>query len=543
MASNSKIGGKINQKKATIAIVLAVVAVGIVIGVYLWQKGRLQTSADIEQALDQQEEQEFNADNEELALPGNEYRVGNNKVALRSGTLVKLENAPEVYMIYRGTKQHIANIQVFDDLKLKWENVLILPADHSDYLGLYENGPTIDKFDPKHLPNGLTVKFSDDPRVFSILGGKLKHYPVPTVFLTRHNWNEISLFSPENRQMPYDVVPYRYRGGNLVKNPDSPQVYWVAGAKKFHIDSLAEMERWGLRWENVIFAEPGILGSTNPEAHKPMYALGRDTSKITRNFLPMYLWMKTNNSMVYLFLYDNGPKDLQFISGQVFTNRFNWSEISYRHPNRQKATPSPSTSNTASPSASESNYPSGSVKCTVSGHAYNTDWQQIPLTDYARSTYPQGRNKMYEVTRVDGTNNPPRAELQVIFNIKNMTTPDSNQFKAGDQIQVATDIYFVQGANNTTRVENNGQFNLYLTKKDNGDQVAHWLLDDNEFPANILVGTHYKIQTHDPTYTLPANIDYTQVEFSQHYYYNVGNDDCHWPASGEKLTVFSQLSR
>lgn len=542
MANKVKIG-KINRKKVIITVVLAAVALVLGVGTYLWQKGQQKTAADIELALDQQEEQEFNADDEELAVPGNEFRVGNNKVALRSGTLVKLENAPEVYLIYRGTKQHITNVQVFNDLKLKWENILILPADHSDYLGLYENGPNIDNFNPQHLPNGLTVKFSDDPRVFSIVGGKLKHYPSPTVFLTRHNWNEISLFSPENRQMPYDVVPFRYRGGNLVKNPDSPQVYWVAGAKKFHIDSGAEMERWGLRWENIIVAEPGILGSTNPEAHKPMYALGRDTSKITRNFLPMYLWMRTNSSMVYLFRYDNGAKDLQFLSPQVFLNRFNWSEISYRHPSRQKATPSTSASTSASPSASETTYPSGSVKCTVSGHAYNTDWQQIPLTDYARSTYPQGRNKMYEVTRVDGTNNPPRAELQIIFNIKNMTNPNSNQFNAGDQIQVTTDIYFVQGASGATRVGNHGQFHLYLIRKDNNNQVAHWLLDDNEFPANVLVGTHYQIHTHNPNYTLPANIDYTQVEFSQHYYYQVGNDDCHWPASGEKLTVFNRLSR
>lgn len=544
MAGSSKVNSRINRKKATIAIVLAVVAVAAVIGVYLWQKGRLKTSADIELALDQQEEQEFNADDEELALPGNEYRVGNNKVALRSGTLVRLENAPEVYMVYRGTKQHITNTQVFNDLKLKWENVLILSADQTQYLGLYQNGPDISNFDPQHLPNGLTVKFTDDNDVYSVIGGKFKHYTNPPVFMTRHNWNEISEFTPEKRAMPYDTVPFRFRGGNLVKESDDGTVYWIAAAKKFHIDSLAELERWGLRWENVITVEPGFLESKNPEANKPMYATGRDTSQFKRNFLPRYLWKRANDTMVYLFLYDNGAKDLQFVSAQVFLNRFNWSEISYQHPARHTSpSPSASSSTSTSPSNSTSPLPSGSVKCTVSGHAYSTDWQQIPLTDYARNTYSQGRTKMYEVTRVDGTNNPPRAKLQVIFNIKNVTNPDSNQFNGGDQIQVTTDIYFAQGANNANRIENHGFFNLYLTRKDNNNNVAHWLLDENEFPASVLVGTHYKIQTHDPTFTLPANIDYTQVKFDTHYAYYVGDDDCHWPASGDRLSVFDQLSR
>jgi hypothetical protein len=547
MAGSSKVNSKINRKKATIAIVLAVVAVAVVTGVYLWQKGRLKTSADIELALDQQEEQEFNADDEELALPGNEYRVGNNKVALRSGTLVRLENAPEVYMVYRGTKQHITNTQVFNDLKLKWENVLILSADQTQYLGLYQNGPDISNFDPQHLPNGLTVKFTDDNDVYSVIGGKFKHYPNPPVFMTRHSWNEISEFTPEKRAMPYDTVPFRFRGGNLVKESDNGTVYWIAAAKKFHIDSLAELERWGLRWENVITVEPGFLESKNPEANKPMYATGRDTSQFKRNFLPRYLWKRANDTMVYLFLYDNGAKDLQFVSAQVFLNRFNWLEISYQHPARHTS-PSPSTSSSTStspsrsPSNSTSPLPSGSVKCTVSGHAYYTDWQEIPLTNYARNTYPQGLNKMYEVTRVDGTNNPPRTKLQVIFNIKNMTNPDSNQFAAGNQIEVIVDMYFVQGANGATTMNNHGQFDLYLVKDDNS-QVVSWRLDSNEFPTNIVVGTHYQIHIHNTTYTLPANVDYTRVSFKEKYWYQVGNDTCHWPASSEALQVFDRLSQ
>lgn len=383
MAGSSKINSKVNQKKATIAIVLAVVAVAVVIGVYLWQQGRLKTSADVELALDQQEEQEFNADDEELALPGNEYRVGENKVALRSGTLVKLENTPEIYMIYRGTKQHIADERIFSNLGLKWENVLVLSADNAHYLNLYQNGPTIVTFDSNSLPNGLTVKFTDDPSIYSVINGRLKHYPNPAVFNTRHNWNEVSIFGPESRQMPFDTVPFRFRGGNLVKESDSPKVYWVAGARKFHIDSPAEFERWGLRWENVITVDPGFLESKNPEANKSMYATGRDTSKITRNFLPKYLWMKNNNPMVYLFLYDNGPKDLQFINPQVFLNRFAWSEISYQHPTRQKATPSTSASVSATPSKSPSNSASSSPKNSPSG-----GWQPVPSSS---STYaPSG---------------------------------------------------------------------------------------------------------------------------------------------------------
>lgn len=385
MAGSSKVNSKINRKKATIAIVLAVVAVALVIGVYLWQKGRLKTSADVELALDQQEEQEFNADDEELAIPGNEFRVGDNKVALRSGTLVKLENAPEIYMIYRGTKQHIADADVFSTgLWLKWENVLVLSADQSDYLKLYQNGPEIGWDFLKNLPNGWTLKFDGSPVVYSIVEHKLKPYPSPSVFFTRHNWNEVSIVPASWKfDLPLDKVSFRFRGGNLVKESDSPKVYWVAGAKKFHIDSPAEFQRWGLRWENVITVDPGFLESRNPEANKPMYATGRKTSKITRNFLPKYLWMKNNNPMVYLFLYDNGAKDLQFINPQVFLNRFAWLEISYQHPARQKATPSTSASVSATSSKSPSNSASSSPKNSPSG-----GWQPVPSSS---STYsPSG---------------------------------------------------------------------------------------------------------------------------------------------------------
>jgi parallel beta-helix repeat protein len=316
------------RKKKIIILILLVVAVVLTVGIYLWQKGKLKIGADVELSLNQKAEQEFNADNEELLLPGNEYRVGENKVALRSGTLVKLENAPDVYLVYRGTKQHISNLQVFSDLKLSWGNVLILPADSTAYLGLYQDGSGIETFDPQHLPNGLVVKFTDDNSVYSVVNGKLKHYPSATVFQTRHSWNEISTFTPENRQMPRDAVPFRYRGGNLVKEADQGAVYWVAGAKKYHIDSVAEMERWGLKWENIIIAEPGILEAKNPETNKDMYQTGQNTSQITRNFLPMYIWKNANNPMVYLFLYDKGAKNLEFINAQVFLNRFKWSEIS-----------------------------------------------------------------------------------------------------------------------------------------------------------------------------------------------------------------------
>lgn len=342
MEREIKSGGSA-RKKMIIAIILVVVAVGIGVGVYLWRKGRLTTGADVEQAQIAQDEQEFNAGDEEYPLPGNEYRVGNDKVALRSGTLVKLENAPDVYMIYRGTKRHIASPQVFSDLKLKWENVLVLPANHTDYLDLYENKVAVNKFNAKNLPDGLVVRFTDDPSVYAVINGKLKHYPSPSVFVSRHNWNEISVLGSESRQMSLDSTPFRYRGGNLVREANKPEVYWVAGAMKYHIDSSAEMEKWGLRWENIIVAEEGVLTAKNPALDQPfagadMYAAGRNTSQFKTNFLPMYLWKNADNPMVYLFKYDDGGKDLQFISPQVFSNRFGWSEISTKHPDYRDVT-------------------------------------------------------------------------------------------------------------------------------------------------------------------------------------------------------------
>jgi len=42
--------------------------------------------------------------------------------------------------------------------------VLVLPANHADYLALYEEKADINKFNAKDLPNGLVVKFTDKER-------------------------------------------------------------------------------------------------------------------------------------------------------------------------------------------------------------------------------------------------------------------------------------------------------------------------------------------------------------------------------------------
>ncbi|TSC92180.1 MAG: hypothetical protein CEN92_73, partial [Candidatus Berkelbacteria bacterium Licking1014_96] len=82
-------------------------------------------------------------------------------------------------------------------------------------------------------------------------------------------------------------------------------------------------------------ADPAL---DEPFAGADMYATGRNTSQFKSNFLPLYLWKDINHAMVYLFKYDNGGKDLQFVSPQVFLNRFNWSELSTQHPNYRDVT-------------------------------------------------------------------------------------------------------------------------------------------------------------------------------------------------------------
>lgn len=536
------------HKKTIVLTVLIIVAVGLVAVLYLWQKGRLKTGADIErqQALD--EAQEFIAGDDETAWSGSEWKVGDNRVAYRSGTLVRLENTPEIYLIYRGTKRQIENPQVFADLKLKWENVIVHPANDSIYFNKYETGPKIGQANQVNFPNGLTVKFDDSSAVYMVAQDKLKMYPTPSVYFSRHYmvnggspWSEISEFPASMRRMTLDLIPWRYRGGELVKSSDDPTVYWVSNAIRYPVDSPKEMERWGfvrngsIAWDLVITAEPGILSADNPvEKGKKMYERGRKTSEFTNNYLPTYLWKNTDKAMVYVFKYNPEKVDLEFINPQVFLNRFSWSELPSTHPNVRGGG-----SSTPTPSTSVSILPSGLVAC---GNNHSTDWKERTLSDYAKTTYPNGLTKMYELIRADGETNAKGSQMQVIFNIQNMTNVGSSQFVAGDKIQIVADLYLIQGINGANATTNNGQYHFYLKKTADNRTINDWLLDDNEMPSKMTQGNHYQVYIHNKTYTLPTNIDYSQASFGESYHYSAHDNTCFWPEKDTILNVFDRLN-
>lgn len=525
------------KKKTLLIGGLAVVALILVVGMIIWYRNKVQTGANVNQPV-----QEQLSDEEQLATGNDEWKVGEDKVALRSGTLVREEGDPRVYLIYRGTKSWITSASVFDGLRLNWGNIVVRPAEAGAYLNLYTNGPDINSANDANLPNGLVVRFAGEPQVYSVFEGKLKWYPSPSVFSTRHSVSEISDFALSSKKMSIDPVPFHYRGGNLVQAPSDPKVYWVASNMKYWIPTPEIFDNLGFNWANRIVAEDGILTATNPNTNKPMYIEGQTADKLTN--LPLLIWSNSSSAQVHLIKYYSATnvKDLLFTDSNVIANRFNATEINTVSHYTAPTSPPPSSSGPPPSSSGPTPLPSGSVKCTVSGNAYYTDWTEMALTDYAHSTYPYGLTKMYEVTRVDGSNNLPRTKFQVIFNIQNTTHQGSNQFVAGDRIQILADLYYSQAVGGATRIAVPGQFDLYLTKTDNS-HVADWRLDSNEFPTTIEVGNHYQVHIHDQFYTLPANIDYTQVKFLQKYWYGVGDSTCHWPADGTELTVFEHLSQ
>lgn len=325
MGKEIKSGRKPTRKKVIIAVILAVVAIGMVVGVYLWRKGRLTTGADVEQAQ---------IDESEAIISKSEWQVGQGLVAYRSGTLVRMENEPAVYLIYRGTKRHIANPQIFERFKFKWENVVIHPASDKGYLDNYSTDPVIDKFEGNNLPNGLTFKYMDKPEVYSVVEGKLVHYPSPSVFISRHNWNEISIFDREKFSMETSRIPFRYRHGTLVRPEGKDEIYWVVGTEKDHIVSPAVFEKSGFKWSNVKIAEQvsavdgvTILDALNPITNQPMYKAGNNVD-FPLSDLPGQVWKSSDSPTVYFnAFFTLDYEKLVFTCPQVFQNRFDWSEI------------------------------------------------------------------------------------------------------------------------------------------------------------------------------------------------------------------------
>jgi len=323
------------KKKATIAILLAVVAVGMTIGTYFWQKGRFESGADVEQAAKNDEESvEFVT---RPSIVRSNWEVGGKRgsfVSIRNGTLVKMENDPTVYLIYKGTKRPIASPSAFERFKFKWENILVLPVVQDEYFGLYETGEKIAEFDPKNLPNGYTFNLQGNPTVYSIVEGKMRPYPSPSVFLTHHKWSEISFLGRENIEMTKNQIPFRYRDGVLVRPDGQATVYWVVGGYKMHIESVAAFEAYDLKWSNIIVAEETeIAGATVLDAQNPVYpnkkmyqdgyTLGFPVSDLIGQ-----TWKNSDNPTVFFnAFYTTEYEKLTFTCPQVYQNRFSWNEL------------------------------------------------------------------------------------------------------------------------------------------------------------------------------------------------------------------------
>ncbi len=273
-------------------------------------------------------------------------------VSYRDGTLVRAEGDSAVYLIYHGTKRPIANLTTFAQLHLKWKNVVVHPAADSGYLDRYKTEPTINLVNLNNLPNGLVVRFKG-PAVYSVVGGKLKPYPRPSVFETHHRWNEISIFRRnlsvsqleaevfseedpmsvsdeqlESVQMNIDPTPFRYRGGSLVRTQGEATVYYTAGTKKYPVPSMQVFQDLKLHWSSVRNSEAGVLTAIDPATNLPLYNRSDLPSTVDTTILRARAWRKSNEATVNLTTYQDGKrKCLQFSTLSVFLNRFGSNEV------------------------------------------------------------------------------------------------------------------------------------------------------------------------------------------------------------------------
>jgi hypothetical protein len=177
-------------------------------------------------------------------------------LTFQPGTLIKANNAPEVYVVVGNTRLHVADASVFQGLGYKWSNIVITtPSEVSKY----SMGGSLTRVGTH--PDGSVVRSISANEVYLINGGKKRHLPNVEVFTSNYGWNEILLVMPgEVANYPFgDRVGFR--SGVLAKASNQNEVYAITGTTKRHISSYQTFIDKGYSWDRIIFTSAQELNN------------------------------------------------------------------------------------------------------------------------------------------------------------------------------------------------------------------------------------------------------------------------------------------
>lgn len=166
------------------------------------------------------------------------------KMKYPDNTLVKTEDSPAVYLIKNGKRKKFSSAVIFEKLGYKWNNIINITNDE------IKNHPA----DGKVLcPDGFLIKFSDNPAVYILEGGKKRKITSAVLFEKRkYKWSDIVSLNPEEiKDYPNGEIII-YPDGTLIKREGFPVVYKIEGGKRKEFTSLALFEATRSKWSDVI---------------------------------------------------------------------------------------------------------------------------------------------------------------------------------------------------------------------------------------------------------------------------------------------------
>ena len=157
--------------------------------------------------------------------------------ALGENSLIILPGDDRVFVIKNNKKEHIANVDVFNQRGYKWENVQ--KVDRS----------TFDSYASKTL----LLRAVGDARVYEIINGKKRHIRSAKAFSdSGFDWTDVQ----EVTKSEVEVYPRLF----LVRAERDERVYYITeGGLKKWIQNIDIFNSYNNKWEDVTIVSPTVL--------------------------------------------------------------------------------------------------------------------------------------------------------------------------------------------------------------------------------------------------------------------------------------------
>ncbi len=190
----------------------------------------------------------------------NSYPLGD-PLPYQEGTLFRVKDSPAVYVVENGKKRHLPTPEIFESMGYNWGAVIM--AEDNNLADLHPTGEPISPI-AAH-PDGTLVKTASLPEVYLLEKGKKRHIPAPSIFSSRFIfWDRIVFVSPSELDSYSLAADVPYRDGTLFQVMGEPAVYAVASGQKRTISSAAVFARLGSKCENIILVENSSISELLP---------------------------------------------------------------------------------------------------------------------------------------------------------------------------------------------------------------------------------------------------------------------------------------